>query len=121
MNLLIVPTLEDEIVKNAPSDVKVIDYRSFNDISMHPWIATTNWDCIEIVLGKGIIGGYIKQVLTVHHKIKAIILDEEILKEFDAVCMLMEIYPNIAVELRKAYMVDRNTVRDVLERNGILE
>lgn len=116
MILSIVPEVTDEYALNCPTNVKAIDYRTFNTLEIHPFIATNTWEQIEIVIGKGMISGYIKQVLTRCSIIVARI-PKDLVIDFEIISRLMEIYPNSASELRGAYM-KKQSIKDILLREG---
>lgn len=116
MVLAIIPELKSEIVRDAPSNIKLIDYKAFNSPEIHPFIATNKWDRVDVVLGKGIQSGYLKQVLTKCNIIHAIIpSDLEI--DFEIVSRLSEIYPEAAAKLRKAYM-QKEDIKPILIEEG---
>lgn len=118
MILSIVPVLTEEIAKNGPANVKYIDYRTFNDIHIHPFISTNTWECIEVTVAKGIVPGYIKQVLTrVNNVVARIPKDTEF--NFTIISLLMEIYPSIGNELRKRFM-GRIDSMDILKEAGAI-
>lgn len=118
MILSIVPEMTTECILSSPPDVKVIDYRTFNTLEIHPFISTNNWDHIEIVLGKGIHSGYIKQVITKCSIIKAII-PKGLELDLEIISRLMEIKPVAAAEIRSAYMKKKD-IKDILLREGVV-
>lgn len=118
MILAIVPESSSTYIKECPPNVKAIDYRTFNSLEVHPFIATNVWERVEITLGKGIRGGFIKQVLTKGNVVKAII-PKDLELDFEIVSRLMEIFPMIASELRRAYM-KKEVIKEILLREGAI-
>lgn len=117
MILAIVPDIASERVLNSPPNVKLIDYNTFNTLEIHPFIATNEWEYIEITVGKGIHSGYIKQILTKGNVLKAIIPKDTEL-DYEILSRLMEIYPLVSTELRTAYM-QKKDVKEILLREGV--
>ena len=117
MILSIVPELTDEVVLNSPHNVKVIDYKAFNSLEIHPFIATHLWERVDIVLGKGIKSSYITQVLTRCNIVSAII-PNGLNIDYEIVARLSEIYPNIASELRRLY-IQKKDIKSLLLREGV--
>ena len=116
MILNIIPEFNDKDILNSLPNVKLIDYKTFNTLEIHPFIATNNWEKINIVVNKGIMSGYIKQVLTKCNIISAII-PKDLVFDYEIVLRLIEIYPNISYELRSAYM-KRQDIKEVLVKVG---
>lgn len=118
MILAIVPESSSTYIQSSPPNVKVIDYRTFNSLEIHPFIATNKWDRIEITLGKGIRSGYIKQVLAKENVLKAII-PKDLVLDYDIVSRLMEIYPMVSSEIRSSFM-KKQGLREILLREGVI-
>lgn len=116
MILSIIPEFKDEIILNSPPNVKLMDYKMFNTIEVHPFIATNNWDRIDITLGKGIQGGYIKQVLTKCNVVK-VTIPKDFVFDYESVMRLTEIYTNIASEIRSHYM-KKQDMKELLTEVG---
>ena len=117
MILSIVPVVTDELARTVPADVKLIDYHAFNSLEIHPFIATHPWDRVEVVISKGIKANYIKQVLTRCNIVSAKIPEGTAL-DYEIISRLCEVYPHIAVELKKAYM-SKQDVKAILVREGV--
>lgn len=117
MILSIVPELSSDVILSAPSDVKVIDYRMFNSLEIHPFIANYVWEYIEITLSRGIRAGYIKQLLVKSNILKARI-PSSVNIDFEIVSRLMEIFPNSAARLRKAYLY-KEDIKSILLEEGV--
>lgn len=117
MILSIVPELTDEVILNAPTNVKVLDYHSFNSLEVHPFIAVNSWDKVEIVLSKGIKSGYIKQLLKKDNIITAIIKKDTVI-DFEIISRLGEIYPESFAALKKAFM-KKEDIKPILSKEGV--
>lgn len=118
MILAIVPDSSSTYIKSCPPNVKAIDYRTFNSLEIHPFIATNKWERVEITLGKGIRGGYIKQVLAKGNVLKAII-PKGLELDLEISLRLVEILPMISSEIRRASM-KKEDLRSILEREGVI-
>lgn len=118
MILAIVPESSSTYIKECPPNVKAIDYRTFNSLEIHPFIATNKWERIEITLGKGIRSGYIKQVLSRGNVLKAII-PKDLDLDFEVISRLTEILPMVASEIRRASM-KKEGLREILLREGVI-
>jgi hypothetical protein len=118
MILSIVPEVTDKYARECPPNVKAIDFNTFNTIEIHPFIATQPWEKIEIVMGKGIRGGYIKQVLTKCNIIK-IKIPKDLELDFEILSRLMEVFTTSSSELRSAFM-KKQGVREILLREGVI-
>lgn len=118
MILSIVPEVTDAILRDCPPSTKVISYKTFNDLSIHPFIATHSWDSIEVVIGKGMLGGYLKQVLTKCNVINAHI-PKDLVLDYEAVSRLIEIYPTVAAELRSTFMAKEDMI-PILKKVGVV-
>lgn len=118
MILSIVPVLTDELILSCGPDVKLIDYKMFNDIAVHPFIATNKWDSIFIIIAKGIRGGYIKQLLTRCNIVNVkISLSDCTSNDFEIIQRLMEVYPDSASLLRSSFM-KKNDISGILKKEG---
>lgn len=120
MILCVVPEITDMVVRSAPTNVKLLDYKSFNSVEVHPFIATNTWDRIEVVVGKGIISGYIKQVLSVGNVVVARI-PKDFKIDFETVSRISEIYPNVAAKIRKAYLQKQDIIPILKEEGAVIE
>lgn len=118
MILKIVPDLDSSRVLSTPPNVKLLDYKSFNMLEVHPFIASNNWEEIQVVIGKGIISGYLKEVITRSNVVKAIIPQNTELT-FELVSRLMELYPGIANKLR-VYSMSKKDVTPLLKEVGVI-
>lgn len=117
MILRIVPSIDDEIVVKAGSNVKLMDYLSFNDISSHPFIATNVWEYVEVVLDDKIRQGYIKQLLTKDNIVIPILKKDATISN-KMLLLLIECVPFKKRELRTAFYKKQDII-SVLEKEGV--
>lgn len=118
MILRIVPELTEDRIANAGSNVKLLDYKSFNDITIHPFIATREWERVEVELAKGIRGGFLKEVITRINVVK-VILCEGVEIDFEIVSRLTEMFPSMSGHLKKAYMQNEDVI-SLLKEGDVL-
>lgn len=118
MILSIVPEMTEDIVKDCGPNKKLMDYKMFNDIECHPFIATHNWELVEVVIDKGIMAGYLRQVISCTQNIRVIIPKSTSI-DFYAISRLIELYPDMAATLRAAY-VQKKDVTGILKERGVI-
>lgn len=114
MILRIVP----EIESCEDLNVKLIDYNTFNFPEVHFFIATGNWDVIEVHLKqKGLIKGYLSQVISRSSIIKVKLLEDV---DENMLFLLRELYPEQAPYLRRAFFNSPSDVVSLLREQGVL-
>lgn len=118
MILAIVPESSSTYITSCPPNVKAIDYRTFNSLEIHPFIATNQWERVDITLGKGIRSGYIKQVLSKNNILRATI-PKDLELDLEIISRVTEILPMVASEIRKAFM-SKQGLREILLREGVI-
>lgn len=118
MKLLIVPELTEDSLINANPDEKVIDYKMFNSLEFHPFIATNTWDKVIIKLKQGLMSGYIKQLLSKNNVIE-IILDNNTEIDYDLINKLIEVFPNKCTDIRRLYMSKKDII-PLLKEVGVI-
>lgn len=120
MVLCIVPDATEEVVRNAKPNEKVIDYRTFNSVEIHPFIATTPWDGVKVVVGRGIVDGYLKQVVTLTNQV-TVIYKKGTEVTYEIIKRLQELLPNNAPVLRKMFLQKQDIVPYLMSVGVIIE
>ena len=118
MILYIVPELSTDVVVNCPVNYKVIDYKVFNDLCIHPFIATNIWDKVVIKLDKGIKTGFIKQVL-LKDNIVEIHISNNTEIDFEIVSRVCEVLKDKVALIKKTFM-SKGDVKSILIEEGVI-
>ena len=119
MILKIVPEVTEEVINSKEPNEKLFGYKEFNDITVHPFIATNNWECIRILLNKGIHSGYIKQLVVVKNRLEVFIKDDTQL-DFEIISRCCEVFPDKAPIIKKTYMSDKDNLKSLLKEVGVI-